>query len=68
MDRFSVSLEVYHELAQVEKGLPRVHHIEQHQKDMGRKWDIRRTPGNADGAELQFKRLLEYEIHQYVSA
>ena len=28
MDRFSISLEGYHELAQVQQSLPRTHHIE----------------------------------------
>ena len=47
MDRFSISLEGYHELSQVEKSLPRTHLIESCIKAMDEKWDNIRTPGTA---------------------
>ena len=34
---------------------------------MDEKWDIKRTPGTAQGAELPFKVLLEKEIREQVS-
>ena len=67
MDRFSISLQGYHELSQVEKSLPRTHLVETCTKLMDSQWDIRRTPGTAQGAELPLKLLLEKEIKQHVS-
>lgn len=67
MDQFSISLEGYHELTQVDKSLPRTHPIESCTKAMDGKWDITRTPGTAQGAKLPFKFLLEREIREHVS-
>ena len=67
MDRFSISFEGYHELSQVDKSLPRTHLLENCTKAMDEKWDIKRTPGTAQGAELPFKVLLEKEIREHVS-
>ena len=67
MDRFSISFEGYHELSQVDKSLPRTHLLESCTKAMDKKWDIKRTPGTAQGAELPFKVLLEKEIREQVS-
>ena len=66
MDRFSISLEGYHELTQVDKSLPRTHLVETCTKLMDSQWDIKRTPGTAQGAELPLKLLLEKEIRQHV--
>ena len=68
MDRFSISLEGYHELAQVEKSLPRTHLIEKYAKTLDSHWDIRRTPGAGEGAELPFQLLLQHEIQKQVSS
>ena len=67
MDHFSISLDGYHELAQVEKSLPRVHLVESCSKFMDSQWDVKRTPGTSPGAELPLKLLLEKEIQQHVS-
>ena len=67
MDRFSISLEGYHELTQVEKSLPRTYLIESYTKVLDSKWQVTRTPGDAPGAELPFKLLLEHEVRQHVS-
>ena len=67
MDRFSISQQAYHELAQLEPSLPRRHLVEGHAKKMDSNWDIKRTPGKCSGAELPFKLLLEKEILILVS-
>ena len=67
MDRFSLSLQGYHELSQVETSLPRTHLLETCAKQMDSQWEIKRTPGSAPGAELPLKLLLEKEIRQHVS-
>ena len=67
MDRFSISLEGCHELTQVDKSQPRTHLIESCTKAMDGKWNITRTPGTAQGAELPFKIPLEREIREHVT-
>ena len=62
MDRFSISLAGYHELAQINKSLPRMHLISKCTKDLDGQWDVKRTPGVAQGCQLPFKLLLENEI------
>lgn len=56
MDQFSVSLEGYHELTQVDKYLPKKHLIEGCTKKEDRKWDVSRTPGKSHGAEIERKQ------------
>lgn len=62
MDRFSISLEGYHELTQVEKNLLRTYLIESYTKVLDSKWEVTRTPGDALGAELPLKLLLEQVV------
>ena len=57
MDCFSISLSGYHELTQVEQSLPRMHHIESYSKRLDDQWEVKRTPGEAEGAELPFRLL-----------
>ena len=57
MDRFSLSLKGYHELTQVEKALPQIHLKESCARTPDRKWNVQRTPGRAQGAELPFWKL-----------
>ncbi|CAH3114305.1 unnamed protein product, partial [Pocillopora meandrina] len=58
MDRFSISLEGYHELTQVEKSLPRTYLINCYTKVLDGKWEVTLTPG----AELPLKLLLEQVV------
>ena len=67
MDRFSISLEGYHELTQSQPALPRTYLVESCAKELDRKWKVTRTPGAAQGAELPLRLLLEEEIRQHVS-
>lgn len=67
MDKFSVSLQAYHELTQQEQTLPRSYLVEACQQSLDDKWDVTRTPGECPGAELPFKVLLEKELRKYVS-
>ena len=67
MDRFSISLDGYHELTQTQPELPRTHIIESCAKTLDSKWKVTRTPGVAQGAELPLKLLLEEEIRKHVS-
>ena len=67
MDRFSLSGECYHEMAQLEPNFPRSYIVEGCVKSMNRHWNVTKTPGICAGAELPFKMLLEKEIEKLVS-
>jgi len=67
MDRFSISLEGYHELTQSQQALPRTYLVESCAKELDSKWKVTRTPGAAQGAELPLRLLLEEKIRQHVS-
>lgn len=67
LDKFSVILEGYHELCQVDESLSRAHVVQNFAKVLHRQWDVKRTPGPAQGAELLFRVLLENEICKCVS-
>lgn len=62
-----MSLEGYRELSQVEQALPRTHVVQNYAKLLDNHWTVKRTPGEAQGAELPFKLLLQSEIRNYVS-
>ncbi|PFX15612.1 hypothetical protein AWC38_SpisGene20160 [Stylophora pistillata] len=66
MDRFSISLEGYHELTQVENSLPMTYLTESCTKVLDSKWEVTRTLGDAPGAELPSKLLLEHEVRQHL--
>ena len=61
-NEFSISLEGYHELCQVDRLLPRAHVVQNFANMLDRHWDVKRTPGQAQGAELLFRLLLENEM------
>ena len=70
MDRFSISIDAYHKLSQVDASLPRTYLIEgcmhHHDKKIAAK--MMRTPGEAPGCVLPLKPLLIAEIRRHVSA
>ena len=59
--------EGYRELSQVEQSLPRGHVVQNYAKLLDSQWTVKRTPGEAQGAELPFKLLMQSEIRNYVS-
>ena len=70
MDRFSISIEAYHELTQVDPNLPRLYLIEGCMKHHDHKTaadGLKRTPGEAPGCRLPIKPLLIAEIRRHVS-
>ena len=62
-----MSLEGYRELSQVEQTLPRAHVVQNYAKLLDNQWTVKRTPGEAQGAELPLKLLLRSEIRNHVS-
>jgi hypothetical protein len=69
MDRFSISLQGYHEISQVDhRRLPCTHLIKGCAKSLDSQWDVTRTPGECPRAEFPIKLLLESEIRELVSS
>ena len=68
LKRFSVSLEAYHELAQLSSELARSYLVEGCQKvlDEDTATAVTRTPGSSPGAELPLKPLLQAKVKQHV--
>lgn len=67
MDKFSISWEAHHELAQQDQTLPRTYLIEGCQATLDARWGITKTPGDQPGAELPLQDLLKQEIEEHVS-
>lgn len=68
LDKFAVSLESYHEVQQfAQEELPKMYLVEECQKDLNSEWDVKRTPGQAPGAELPIGLLIKKEIKNHVS-
>ena len=63
MDHFSISLQGYHELLQVDPSLPQTHLIEGCAKNVDSQWDVMKTLVLCPGAELPIRSLLEKDIH-----
>ena len=67
-DKFSISNEAWHELAMKADGPPNLYKLIKHAKDLNSKWDLKDTPGTADGVQISFKdSLLENILRLRVS-
>lgn len=68
-DRFCISEAAYHELTMTVNGedLPRSYLVKQCKTDLNRLCHISRTPGEYDGAQLDFESELENTIKKQVS-
>ena len=62
MDKFSISWEAYHELAQQDQTLPRSYLVKGCQGTIDSRWNIRKAPGDQPGAELPLEDLLKQQI------
>ena len=68
MNKFSVSLQAYHEISQLLKDAPRKHYIDSCQKTLDEQWlnRLKHMPGCVPGAELPFQDLLANAIQIHV--
>ena len=60
-DKFSISNEAWHELAMKADNL---YKLIKHAKDLNSKWDLKDTPGTADGVQISFKDSLLENIQR----
>lgn len=69
LDKFCIADSAYHELTMSSggEGLPRSYLIKQCKTDLNSLCHIERTPGEAEGAQLEFKSELESVIKKKVS-
>ena len=67
LDRFYISDAFYHEITAVCDGLPRSYLIKQLRSDMNMLCHIQRTPGAAEGAEVDVEQELKCAIHSIIA-
>lgn len=66
LDKFSVGDSFYHELSVNNETLPRSYLIRQRRDQLSNMCHIVPTPGNAEGAQLLFKDLLQQKIKDFL--
>jgi len=61
-DKFHISNEAWHELAMKTKDIPNNYKISKQIKELNANWNLKETPGNAEGVQISFKESLEKQI------
>ena len=61
-DKFNISNEAWHELAMKCKDMPTKYKICKHIDNLNGKWNLKCTPGEAEGIQISFKESLEEQI------
>ena len=61
-DKFSISNEAWHEIAIKANGLPNTHSIKKRINELNSKWNLKPTPGDAEGVQLGFAESLQEHI------
>ena len=61
-DKFNISNEAWHELAMKCKDLPTKYKIYKHLDKLNANWNLKSTPGEAEGIQSSFKDSLEEQI------
>ena len=61
-DKFNISNEAWHELAMKCKDMPTKYKICKHIDKLNAKWNLKCTPGEAEGIQISFKESLEEQI------
>ena len=58
-DKFNISNEAWHELAMKSKSIPNTYQTSQRVNELNKQWNIKKTPGDAEGVQINFKESLE---------
>ena len=61
-DKFNISNEAWHELAMKTKQIPNIYKVEKKLKELNANWNLKPTPGEAEGVQISFKESLEEQI------
>ena len=61
-DKFNISNEAWHELAMKCKDMPTKYKICKHLDKLNANWNLKSTPGEAEGIQISFKESLEEQI------
>ena len=61
-DKFNISNEAWHELAMKCKDVPTKYEICKHLDNLNADWNLRSTPGEAEGLQISFRESLEEQI------
>ncbi|CAH3115052.1 unnamed protein product [Pocillopora meandrina] len=61
-DKFNISNEAWHEIAIKANGLPNTYSIKKRINELNSKWNLKPTPGDAEGVQLGFAESLQEHI------
>ena len=61
-EQFNISNEAWYELALKTRQMPNIYKIEKKVKELNATWNFKPTPGEAEGAQMNFKENLEEQI------
>ena len=61
-DKFIISNEAWHEIAIKANDLPNIYSIKKQINELNSEWNLKRTPGDAEGVQLGFAESLQKHI------
>ena len=67
-DKFNISNEAWHEIAMASNEPPCLNRITKHMKKINQKWNLKSTPGQAEGVQVSFQETIVEHIHRLKSS
>ena len=61
-DKFNISNEAWHEIAMTANGVPDTYSIKKRINELNSKWNLKPSPGDAEGVQLGFAETLQEHI------
>ena len=61
-DKFNLSDDAWHEIAMKAKDLPRLYGLKKRMAELNKMWDLKPTPGEADGVQVKFADSLRKNV------
>ena len=61
-DKFNLSDDAWHETAMKAKDLPRLYGLKKRMAELNKMWDLKPTPGEADGVQVKFADSLRNNV------
>lgn len=63
-DKFNISNEAWHEIAMTANGVPDTYSIKKQINELNSKWNLKPSPGDAEGVQLGFAETLQEHIEE----
>ena len=61
-DKLIISNEAWHEISMATKGIPNTYSIKKRISELNSRWNLKPTPGNAEGVQIGFADTLQEHI------